>query len=153
MEKNIYPPTIASVGQTPTHAPQSIHFSASIQRLLFFSTMASTAHSASHAAQFVQESSITLYDIQYPFYCLVVKLYLTMSISTRGALILCCTRQFLNPTNGVFGCFSWFFLWCRFAFATLPEKVCGGYKSFRNVQNKQHNLSTDFLMICMTYYL
>jgi len=48
--------TIASVGQTGTHAPQFTHLSGSIHLLLSFSLIAPTAHSLSQAPQFTQPS-------------------------------------------------------------------------------------------------
>jgi hypothetical protein len=49
---------MASVGQTAEQAPQSAHFSASIQRFPSFSEIASTGHSLSQEPQFVQASLI-----------------------------------------------------------------------------------------------
>lgn len=49
---------IASVGQTEAQAPHSVHLSGSIQRIPFFSLIASTGHSGSHAPQFTQASVI-----------------------------------------------------------------------------------------------
>jgi len=56
--------TMASVGQTEAHDPQSVHLSGSIQRRLFFSLIAWTGHSDSQAPQFTH-ASVTLYAIVY----------------------------------------------------------------------------------------
>jgi hypothetical protein len=55
----IYASEIESEGQTATHAPQSVHSSASMTLLSSFSLIASTGHSGSQEPQFVQVSSIT----------------------------------------------------------------------------------------------
>jgi hypothetical protein len=49
---------MASTGQTPAQAPQSTHFSGSIQRLPSFSEIAVWGHSASQALQLTQASEI-----------------------------------------------------------------------------------------------
>jgi hypothetical protein len=49
---------MASVGQTEAQVPQSVHLSGSIQRIPFFSEMASTGHSGSQAPQLTQASLI-----------------------------------------------------------------------------------------------
>jgi hypothetical protein len=53
-----YSSEIASVGQTPAHAPQLIQASASITRAPFASLIAPTGHSPSHAPQLTQASEI-----------------------------------------------------------------------------------------------
>jgi hypothetical protein len=54
----IYSADIASVGQVLTHAPQSWHFSGSIQCLPSFSEIASIGQSLTHEPQFTQVSLI-----------------------------------------------------------------------------------------------
>lgn len=73
------PGIIASVGQTATQAPQSVHFAGSIQRTSFFSLIASTGHSGSHAAQLMQ-ASVTLWAIEVPLLCAVFRHYSTEAI-------------------------------------------------------------------------
>ncbi len=68
--KIVYSAEIASVGHTPTHAPQSMHFSASMKRALSFSEIAPTGHSLSQEPQLMQASLILRaiylsYMIQY----------------------------------------------------------------------------------------
>jgi hypothetical protein len=53
---------MASVGHTDTQLPQSMHVSGSIHRASFFSLIAETGHSLSHAAQFMH-ASVILYAI------------------------------------------------------------------------------------------
>lgn len=55
---NRYPSEIASVGQTPAHAPQLMQASASITRAPSASLIAPTGHSPSHAPQLTQASEI-----------------------------------------------------------------------------------------------
>jgi hypothetical protein len=53
-----YSSLIASVGQTPAHAPQLAQVAASMTRFPSFSLIALTGHSGSHAPQFTQASEI-----------------------------------------------------------------------------------------------